>query len=116
LTLTTKSLTLLVHHMKLRDHPLMTRKSSPNWPPIWIKTHRGRDDKPSGEIGVLEKPLRPEMFTNRLFLLIRHDGFRYMGSMAFDDPAFCYELYRLLNSHVGRSIKEIGDIDLSYTL
>jgi hypothetical protein len=56
------------------------------------------------------------MFTNRLFLLIRHDGFRYMGSMAFDDPAFCYELYRLLNSHVGRSIKEIGDIDLSYTL
>ena len=56
------------------------------------------------------------MFTNRLFLVIRHEGFRYMGSMAFDDPAFCYELYRLLKFHVGRSIKEIGDIDLAYTL
>ncbi len=56
------------------------------------------------------------MFTNRLFLLIQHEGLRYMGGMAFDDPAFCYELYRLLKSHVGQSIKEIGDIDLSFTL
>jgi len=55
------------------------------------------------------------MFTNRLFLLIRHEGFRYMGGMAFDDPAFCYDLYRLLKS-AGRSIKEIGDLDLSHTL
>jgi hypothetical protein len=94
----------------------MNRKSGfANWPPKWT-TLSDKNDKPSGEIGTLEKPLRPEMFTNRLFLLIRHEGFRYMGSMAFDDPAFCYELYRLLNSQVGRSIKEIGDIDLSYTL
>ena len=56
------------------------------------------------------------MFTNRLFLLIQHEGLRYMGSMAFDDPAFCYELYRLLKSKAGLSIKEIGDIDLSFTL
>ena len=95
----------------------MTRKSGfPNWPPMWTTTHRARGDKPSGEIGILEKPLRPEMFTNRLFLLIQHEGLRYMGSMAFDDPAFCYELYHLLKSHVGQSIKEIGDIDLSFTL
>jgi len=92
----------------------MTRKSGfPNWPPMW--TSRLKDDKPSGEIGVLEKSLRPEMFTNRLFLVIRHEGFRYMGTMAFDDPAFCYELYRLLKSQVGRPIKEIGALDLSYT-
>ena len=103
--------------MKLRDHPLMTRKSGyPNWPPKWTTIHRGRDGKPSGEIGTLEKPLRPEMFTNRLSLVIRHEGFRYMGSMAFDDPAFCYELYRLLKSQVGRPIKDIGDLDLSSTL
>ena len=56
------------------------------------------------------------MFTNRLFLVILHEGFRYMGTMAFDDPAFCYELYRLLKSKAGLSIKEIGDIDLSFTL
>ena len=102
--------------MQLRDHPLMTRKSGfPNWPPMWT-TRLDKNDKPTGEIGVLEKPLRPEMFTNRLFLLIQHEGLRYMGSMAFDDPAFCYELYRLLKSKAGLSIKEIGDIDLSFTL
>jgi hypothetical protein len=102
--------------MKLRDHPLMTRKGGfPNWPPMWT-TRLDKNDKPSGEIGILEKPLRPEMFTNRLFLVMQHEGFRYMGTMAFDDPAFCYELYRLLKSQVGRSIKDIGNIDLLYTL
>ena len=103
--------------MKLRDHPLMTRKSGfPNWPPMWTTTRLDENNKPTGEIGILEKPLRPEMFTNRLFVVIRHEGFRYMGTMAFDDPAFCYELYRLLKSKAGLSIKEIGDLDLSYTL
>jgi hypothetical protein len=39
-----------------------------------------------------------------------------MGSVHLDDPAFCYELFTLLKSNVGRSIKEIGDLDLSSTL
>jgi hypothetical protein len=56
------------------------------------------------------------MFTNRLFCWSSMKGLRYIGSMAFNDPAFCYELYHLLKSHVGQSIKEIGDIDLSFTL
>jgi hypothetical protein len=87
-----------------------------NWPPKWTTTRNDHKDNPKGEIGILEQPLRPEMFTNRIFLTIQHEGFRYMGSMAFDDPMFCYELYRLLKSHVGLSIKQIGDLDLSRTL
>jgi hypothetical protein len=39
-----------------------------------------------------------------------------MGFMSFDDRPFCYEIYCLLKSNVGYSIKEIGDIDLSHTL
>ena len=39
-----------------------------------------------------------------------------MGFMGFDDPSFCSDIYRLLKSNVGLSIKEIGDLDLSYTL
>jgi hypothetical protein len=39
-----------------------------------------------------------------------------MGFMGFDDPAFCSEIDRLLKFHVGLSIKEIGDLDLSHTL
>jgi hypothetical protein len=95
----------------------MTRKSGfKNWPPAWTTTRLDESDKPTGEIGILEKPLRPQRFTNRLFLFIVYGGFRYMASMAFDVPAFRDELYRLLKSNVGRSIKEIGDIDLSYAL
>jgi hypothetical protein len=39
-----------------------------------------------------------------------------MGSMQFDDPNFCSEIYAVPNAHVGCSLNEIGDIDLSYTL
>jgi hypothetical protein len=35
-----------------------------------------------------------------------------MGFMSFDDEKFCAEIYNLLKSKVGVSIKEIGDIDL----
>jgi hypothetical protein len=51
-----------------------------------------------------------------VFLTIQYEGNRYVGSMAFDDERFCYEIYTLLKSKLGVSIKEIGDIDLSYTL
>jgi hypothetical protein len=103
--------------LKLRDHPLMTRKSGfKNWPPAWTTRRLDESTKPTDEIGILEMPLRPQRFTNRLFLFIVHGGFRYIASMAFDDPAFRDELYRLLKSNIGRSIKEIGDIELSYSL
>jgi hypothetical protein len=39
-----------------------------------------------------------------------------MGSMAFDDEGFCAEIYSVLKYRVGYSIKEIGDLDLAYTL
>jgi hypothetical protein len=88
--------------LKLRDHPLMTRKSGfKNWPPAWTTRRLDESTKPTDEIGILEMPLRPQRFTNRLFLFIVHGGFRYIASMAFDDPAFRDELYRLLKSNIG---------------
>jgi hypothetical protein len=36
--------------------------------------------------------------------------------MHFDDPGFCCAIFTLLNSNIGRSIRDIGDIDLSHTL
>jgi hypothetical protein len=37
-----------------------------------------------------------------------------MGSMGFDDPKICFEIYLLLKSTVGVSIEEIGDLDLDF--
>jgi hypothetical protein len=101
--------------MKLRDHPLMTRKSGfKNWPPLWTNTYD--QSKPRGEIGTLEEVFMAYRSRNKVFLMIQYEGNRYTGFMAFDDERFCSEIYDLLKSKVGLSIKEIGDIDLSYTL
>lgn len=48
-----------------------------------------------------------------LFLFIEYDGVSYTGSMYFDDPRFCIDLYHLVEDYVGRSIAQIGDVDVS---
>jgi hypothetical protein len=103
--------------MQLRDHPLMTRKSgSCNWPPRWTTTRPDQDDKPTGEVGVLDEALMSKLIDNKIFVFIQYQGFRYMGFLGFDDPFFCSQIYSLLKSNIGLSIKEIGDLDVSYTL
>jgi len=87
----------------------------PNWPPIWTNPRRN-ENRPWGEIGTLEQALMSDLITNKVFLMIQYEHNRYMGLIAFDDERFCYEIYTLLKSKVGLSIREIGDIDLSYTL
>jgi hypothetical protein len=39
-----------------------------------------------------------------------------MGLLYFDDTVFCEAIYRILRAHIGSSIKEIGNLDLSHTL
>jgi hypothetical protein len=103
--------------VQLRDHPLMTRKSGMcNWPPIWTTTRHDQNHEPKGEIGTLQQVLKNDLFKHRIFLFIDYQDRRYMGSMAFDDERFCSEIYNVLKYRVGYSIKEIGDLDLLYTL
>jgi hypothetical protein len=47
-----------------------------------------------------------------LFIAIEYEGRRYMGVMFLDSSAFCRQIYTLLQSKIGLSIKEIGDIEL----
>jgi hypothetical protein len=44
------------------------------------------------------------------------EGERYMGALLFDDVAFCWQIYDFLRQHLGQSIKEIGDMDVGFTL
>jgi hypothetical protein len=47
----------------------------------------------------------------------RHDNEYYIGALMFDDAKFCWMVSTALQyHHIGRSIKEIGDLDFSYTL
>src|SRR5262245_56387809 len=102
--------------MQLRNHPLMTRKSGmKSWPPHWVST-RNVNDKPRGEIGILQRVTAHPTIGNGLFLWINHQGSEYIGSMYFDDVAFCRVIGKVLASKIGVSIREIGYIDLSFTL
>ena len=86
------------------------------WPPLWTTTRRDASDKPRGEVGVLKQVLKHKFIDNFVFLWIEYESSRYMGVLVFDDLAFCHQIHTLLNTQIGVSIKEIGDIDLSYML
>jgi hypothetical protein len=96
---------------------MMIRKSGyRSWPPRWTTTHLTKDDKPIGEVGTLEDVMMTELIDNKVFMFMQCEGLRYMGFIGFDDITFCSPICTLLKAHIGRSIKEIGDLDLSYTL
>jgi hypothetical protein len=108
---------LFIQVMELRDHPLMTRKSGVKaWPPTWTTRQPNNKQKPRGEIGTLEQALMTEWFNNKIFVFVQYQDFRYMGLIQFDNPEFCYEIFSLLKTQLGRSIKDIGALDLSHTL
>ena len=53
-----------------------------------------------------------DLFHTMLFLTIEYQSLRYMGAMQFDDTEFCYEIFNILKSYVGYSIKQIADLVL----
>jgi hypothetical protein len=67
-----------------------------------------------GEIGTLEKVSLSKIEPyNTCHLLIEFRHMTYVGTLIFDDATFCRQLCELLqNHHLGKSIKEIGDLDV----
>jgi hypothetical protein len=104
--------------MLLRNHPLMSYKSVPSWPPEWVWTYGLEDKRPRGEIGVfrwvVESNIQP---SNRWFLFIDYEESNYIGCLTVDDHGFCAKIVRFLQAHCcNRPIVEIGGLDLSHTL
>ena len=88
-----------------------------NWPPIWVSGAGSKSyQKNLGEVGTLIGVILNEAAPDRLFLRREIKTEQYMGCLAFNDHVFCRQLYIFLQGHIGKSIKEIGDLDLSYTL
>jgi len=98
--------------IKLRDHPLMSYRGIPNWPPVWTAEFGNRR---SGEVGVLKNVKMTHVFKNKVFLTMICDGSRYMGCLIFDDVGFCRQIFSVLERNLGKRIKEIGDLDLAHT-
>ena len=103
--------------MLLRDHPLMSYKGVPSWPPTWTWIDGRENEQPTGEIGTLaEVKLSLIDPPNRCYLVIQHEGSTYMGCLLINDLAFCAQVTLLLQNHRGKSIRDIGSLDLTHTL
>src|SRR5256714_746205 len=102
--------------MELRHHPFMSRYGVPNWPPIWTQARKEGNKRVVGEVGVLRYVHANNKISHKCYLVIEYDREHYVGSLIFNDVAFCSQISKLLRDQVGRSVKEIGDLDLSYML
>ena len=100
--------------MLFRDHPLFTYQNRRSWPPAWLYCGGFDDTHPLGEVGLLKNvfisSVKP---STRCFLIMEHADAEYMGDLLVSDEAFCTQIYEMLLGHCGKTIQEIGDIDLS---
>jgi hypothetical protein len=102
--------------MKLREHPGMSYRGLVNWPPVWTRNIQGDVETTRGEVGVLDYVYANAHISNKCFLVIRHQDKRFVGCLIFTDRAFCGQMSQVLRQQVGRTIQDIGDLDLTYTL
>ena len=101
--------------MNLRDHPLMRSHGVQSWPPVWVGKYGAAER--TGEIGKLTYVgSNPRRIPRAIFLHITHGSTPYCGSLLIEDPAFRLAMYELFQNHIGRTIQEIGDLDLAHLL
>jgi hypothetical protein len=104
---------MYIRLVQLREHPSIFRDGQPGWPPQWTKIE-GLGDKLTGEIGTLSSVTLSRLDPpTACYLLIDIGATSYMGTILSDDPEFCRKLCNFLNGHIGKSVKEIGDLDLA---
>jgi hypothetical protein len=89
----------------------------PSWPPVWVWIGGKENKHPQGEVGILSNVRLSSISPcNRCYLRMEYEGSDYMAVVLFDDLSFCSEVFELLSNNLGRSIKEVGDLDVNYTL
>ena len=111
-----KSAAALRMPVELRNHPRMSYRKVPSWPPSWVWISGSEDKQPKGEVGILKqvRMVNGHPIVHRCFLWMEYEDGTYLGCLLLDNLSFCKQLSRLLEKNVGRSVKEIGGLDLSY--
>jgi hypothetical protein len=103
--------------MQLRDHPLMTYNGVRNWPPAWVWRGGDNNKKLRGEIGIIRDVFLSKIEpSTRLFLVVEHESNEYVGCVMFSDEAFCVQVHQLLRDQQGKSMVEVGSLDVSQLL
>ena len=88
-------------------------------------TGKGENKYPRGEVGVLKEvhisildPSQPDSHRpyNRIYLFMEYRDSGYVGCLLIDDPAACRQIGKILSEQCGKTLKEVGQIDLSHLL
>ena len=76
--------------MELRTHPLMSYRGRPNWPPRWVWLGGKKNERPTGEVGVLKEVSKYSLLSSDgLTLVIEYNESAYMGLLLFEDFGVC---------------------------
>lgn len=102
--------------MRLRDHPVMSYRGSPMWPPVWVGIGVTQGTSPHGEVGRLKEVRSYLNRPRRLFMTMDYQGAQYTGALLFDDSISCEQIYKLLQRYCGLLILEIGNLDVPLDL
>jgi hypothetical protein len=99
--------------VELRNHPSICFAGQPSWPPVWTPTTKRDGGKAArGEIGILVKAYTTSDAAKTCYLIIEHKFETYVGALMLEDAAFCQRLCSIIQQNAGRTIAEIGSIDL----
>ena len=79
---------------------------------IWVHSGTTSVRRAYGELGTCTGTILHNDMPTAIFARMVFEGRAYMGYLGVNDTVFCYQLNILLQEH-GRTIAEIGDIDLS---
>jgi len=96
--------------MQLRTHPCLFRGGVYIWPPLWSRIS-GKADIPVGEVGILEVAYLSAVTDTKCFLLIQHEGSRFLGTLEFSDAGCCKKICEFLHRHCGQQLQLIADLD-----
>jgi hypothetical protein len=103
--------------MLLRDHPLLSYKGIPSWPPVWTWVDGLENKRPRGEVGILQEVRLSNINpANRCFLSIEHEGSSYIGCLLIENQTFCAQIVNVLQGHCSCPITDIGSLDVAHTL
>jgi hypothetical protein len=102
--------------MRLRDHPAMSYRGSPMWPPVWVGLGATQGRNPRGEVGCLKEIRRYPNRPRRIFITMEYGGAPYTGALLFDENASFEHLYKLLQRYYGSPIVDIGNLDVPLSL
>jgi hypothetical protein len=94
--------------MKLRQY---ARRFLRNWPPVWIAMGRERK-RIRGEVGVLTEAYSNNQAESAIFIVIRFRAESFIGVLLFSDCSWRTRILSLLQANAGRSMQEIGDLEV----